>query len=87
MYEYSRRYYSMKEFRNMKKMRGVIDPYTLGFLITLIGGGTALFVDKDTNNYLDRPDANITTDKRVDSNDPYRTYREATSYTRKHTVY
>ncbi|MBL1277252.1 MAG: hypothetical protein COB30_014305 [Ectothiorhodospiraceae bacterium] len=62
----------MKELRQMKKMHGVIDPYTLGFLIALIGGGTALFLEKDAGNSLDRSDVSITMEKPVESNDPYR---------------
>ena len=31
----------------MKKMRGIIDPYSLGFLIMLIGGTTTYIVHKD----------------------------------------
>lgn len=31
----------------MKKMRGFIDPYTLGFLIILIGATSTYFVQRD----------------------------------------
>jgi len=31
----------------MKKMQGVIDPYTLGFLISIIGSMTAYLAHKD----------------------------------------
>lgn len=31
----------------MKKMRGFLDPYTLGFLLSLIGATTAYIVHQD----------------------------------------
>ena len=33
--------------RNLRKTRGVIDPYTLGILISLIGGLAVYLVHKD----------------------------------------
>jgi len=37
----------------MKKMRGVIDPWTLGFIISLFGGVTAYIVHPPGENKID----------------------------------
>ena len=39
--------------RNVKKMRGVIEPYTLGFLLSLIGSLTSYLIHKDDSPYTD----------------------------------
>jgi len=49
----------------MKKMRGVIDPWTLGFIISLFGGVTGLIVHPPGEKNLDEStiEKKITTSK------------------------
>lgn len=50
----------------MRKMRGVIDPYTLGFLISLIGGTTAYVAHQDVPQDTAQATHEVVTDSATD---------------------
>jgi len=52
---------------NRKKMRGFIDPYTLGFLISILGSSTAFLLNEDDAEVSAESQQIVSTDAKTDA--------------------